>query len=57
MKDIIEEREKEIHEITLKLNNTRNQNEVENSRINEDREKLRSKVQQLELQLSQVLDE
>lgn len=44
MKDIIEDREKEIHELTLKLTNSRNSSEIENLRINEDRERLRIKI-------------
>lgn len=44
MKDIIESREREIHELNLKINNIRNSDEIEMLRINEDREKLRAKI-------------
>ena len=44
MKDIIEDREKDIHELNLRLNQTRNTQEIENLRINEDRDRLRIKV-------------
>ena len=44
MKDIIEEREKEINELHNKLAYTRNDGEGECIRLNEDRERLRIKI-------------
>ena len=44
MKDIIDEREKEIYELSHKLAYTRNDGESECLRLNDDREKVRMRI-------------
>jgi len=52
LKDIIEEREKEITDLNNRMYNAKNEGETEISRLNEDREKLRLRITDLELSIT-----
>ncbi|KAL4438399.1 hypothetical protein ABPG74_009438 [Tetrahymena malaccensis] len=56
MRDNLEEREKENLILQGKLNDLKNYSESEQNRLNEDREKLRMKISQMELDQSKELE-
>lgn len=56
MRDTLEEREKENIILQGKLTDSKNYSESESNRLNEDKEKLRMKISQMELDQSKELE-
>lgn len=56
MRDDIEERDKEIRDLQNKLSESKNYSDSESNRLNEDKERLRMRIQQMELDQSKELE-
>lgn len=56
LRDTVKDRDMEIEELNYKLSNTRNDQETEQIRLNQDRDRLRLRIQQLEKELQDELN-
>lgn len=56
MREAIEEREKEVNNLQNKLNESKNYADSESNRLNEDKERLRMKISQMELDQGKELE-
>lgn len=55
-RDALDEREKELHHLHIKLADVRGQAESESNRLNEDKERLRARISQMELDHQKELE-